>query len=419
MQNKPMRTHLLTATLLILLFSAFHSNAQKTFPGLYVSKSGETIKGDIVNYSQWGNNPSQIEFRAAGSTNTQMLTPPDIQKLVIDGYDEYISFSGKRLVNAIDDYELINGKGIASYEDKTEDVSTFLRLIFRSAVVELYIYSDAKRINFYCKKPGEDFIELQYKKYYDGDRVHEMAIYRDQVGNMFSEQIKEKRLSGSVGSLRYREESLEKFFGKLFPGDVKKQNSISPRAGFVVMAGASFNSLKITADKSFQMISRNYNASISPMLSVGYVLPIRRYFGRYFFQPQLKLYQYKNSGSFTNATSTKETTFQSDLLIATELNAGLNMINKENIRWYVTGGGGFLFLQNNRQSDHRVYIYGDIQDEETELTSTSYSLNFSTGFTLNNRFIAAATYQVPVTLGEFVNYRPVLSVLQFGIGYKF
>lgn len=414
-----MRTRLKTSAILIILFSCIQTFGQKTFPGFYTTIAGETIKGEVLNYSQWGNNPSTIDFRAEGSTKTETLVPGEINRLVIEGYDEYLSFSGKRLINSIDDYELINGRGVASFEDKSEEVKTFLRLVFRSAGFELYVYSDAKRLNFFGKRAGEDLLELQYKKYYDGDKVHEMAIYRDQVANLFSQEIKDHKLGNSIGSLRYREESMIKFFTKLFPGQVTKEHTMNPRAGIVVMAGASFNSVKVNADKSFQMISRSYNSSISPMVSVAYVLPIKRYFGRYFFQPQLKLFQYKNSGSFTNATSTKETTFQSNLLISTELNAGLNVINREDVRWFVTAGGGYLFLQNNKQKDHRVYIYGDVQDEETELTSTSYSLNFSTGITLSNRFVAAASYQVPVTLGEFRNYRPVLSAIQFGIGYKF
>lgn len=308
---------------------------------------------------------------------------------------------------------------IEGFSGATEDISVFLRLVSRAPDFELYVLSDVRRVNFFIKRPGEELLELQYKKYYNGQRVIETPVYRDQIKDFFDEILKAQNLSSSLGSLSYREVSMEKFFGKLFPGQKKEKNTMKHRAGFVVMAGASFNALKVKADKSFDVITRSYKSSVSPMVTIGYVFPLRRNFGKYFVQPQVKLFSYKNSGSMTNENSTKTTTFQSDLIISPELNAGINLINKENIRWFLSGGLGYLFFQNHRQENHSLYIYGNVRDEEIDLVSTSYSINFSTGVTLNNRFVASASYQVPVTLAQFSNYSPVLSPLQIGVGYKF
>jgi hypothetical protein len=126
-----------------------------------------------------------VEF-ATTSLRLIKLTPQNCQKLVVDGYDEYLAYSGQRLINPITDCEVLN-TGDSSAEDALQQVATFLGLAARVPDYELYTFTDSKRTNFFYKRPGSNVVELRYKKYYKADNINTLAEYRNQLNSLFGQ----------------------------------------------------------------------------------------------------------------------------------------------------------------------------------------------------------------------------------------
>lgn len=159
------------------------------------------------------------------------------------------------------------------------------------------------------------------------------------------------------------------------------------------------------------------------MLSIGYIAPINRNFGKYFLCPQLNLFQYKNTGEVNDGTFRKVTRYQSDLVVSGEVNSGFNPVNQQSIRLYLSGGVGMMALLNNRRLDFK-YRNNQPSTEpyRSEQTSISFKatplINASVGMVIKNKFLVAATYLFPAQIDDVSNYTPRYSGLQLRIGYK-
>lgn len=392
----------------------------QTFKGYYITNNGDTIKGVFPKYTQWNNNPNEVEFFQDGNAKSEQLTPSNCRKFLIENYDEYLSYSGKRLINPIEDNVAVDNRGYFDFHDRDSSVTTFLRLVIRTTHCEIYAFTDPVRTNFFYRLPGGEVEELKFKMYSDESKIHEVAEYRQQLNNLFAEEIIQKKFSGLLEDLPYREEAIKKFIEKTEGIKQTKEVTESSFAGWCFAAGTSVNFFRVTGEKSFAKVQTNYSTSIAPFLSVGYILPFKRNFGRYFIYPQLRIYNYKNSGKMQDGSFTRTVTFQSNLMIVPELNAGANLINKENVRLFLYGGVGMLFTSKNREIDKLIVPAdgSEYASAELRLTKMTYNVNLSPGICINNKIVGLITYRLPVSLGQFGTYSPTQSSVQIGVGYK-
>jgi hypothetical protein len=408
---------------------------RKTVAGFYITTQGDTIRGAISNYSQWSKNPSKVEFVSATSGKPITLIPQDCKKVVIEGHDEYLPYTGQRLMNPIYDNHVASNN-YSNPEDEKEDVNVFLRFVTKTTGCELYVLTDSKRTNFFYKLPGDTVVELKYKKYYLISNIvdintHEYEVknivtiseYKDQINNLFAETIEKRKLSASLKLLSYTEDELKKFFENLFTVETIKNSRKNIAEGWIISAGVSLNNVHVKADKSFTLVAKKYNSSISPMISLGYMVPIGRNFNRYFLYPQVNLFRYENTGEINDGTFKKFTTYQTDLVLSGEVNGGVNVINQQSIRFYLAGGAGMMALLNNRRLDYKYLNYqSSLEPYRSEQTSidlkATSSVNVSAGMVIMNKFIVTATYLFPSQLDNVFHYTPKYSGVQFRVGYK-
>lgn len=339
-----MKTILLFCT---VLFCSQLNAQKKIFTGYYIDNHGDTIKGSFPKYNQWSKNPNKVEFLAAGSSNTIQLSPVACLKFSVDDYDDYISYSGKRLLNPIDDNIAVDNRGYFDFKDRDTTIVTFLRVIIKTPKCAVYVLNDNLRTNFFYQLPGQSLQELKFKKYFDESNLHELDEYRQQLNNLFTQEIAWNHLAKSLEELPYTEEGLTRFMNKLFPKKSSNENLKNSLQGCIISAGTSINFLHGTGDLSMDEVSHKYSASFAPFLSVGYIFPIKRNFNRYFIYPQLRLYNYSSSTQFPVGQFTEKIIFQSKLAILPELNVGGNIANKENFQFFLYGGLGMLLLTNN------------------------------------------------------------------------
>ena len=404
------------------LFCKLTFAQKKALPGYYISMQGDTVKGIFPSYSQWNKNPGKVEFIVAGTTTETQLTPKNSLKFVIEGYDEYISYDGQRLVNPIDNSTLMNDKIIVKANDSSEHVIIFLRLVTRTVGGDLYVLNDSKRMNLFYQLPGQLPIELKYKKTFDLNQIREIPSYRQQLNDLYADLIIQKKLTVPLENLPYSEKDILSFFLTLFPAAEIKQNQQKVTAKFVVSAGGAVNMFRVQSDESFTSIAKEYSSSFSPVLSIGVIAPLDRNFGKYFLYPQIKLFSYKNTGEGKSGTYMNSTTFQADLIGVAGLSGGINLTNKENFQFFLTAGPGF-FAQVNGKQTIQLYLVSDNSPVGSPVEKTlpvlTFCIDASAGIVVNRKFVISAIYMLPTSVANFASYNPKLSSLQLTVGYKF
>lgn len=404
------------------LFFSVHLFAQeKVFSGSYQTEKGEKIEGVFTNYKQWDINPAQVNFTPTGASTATTLTPMNCRSFLVNGYDEYLSYSGKRLINPIGDVKKVMNYGNENANDQYADIATFLRLVIRTPSCELYILKDAVRTNFFLKLPDQNLIELRFKEYFDQVQIKTMPEYRQQLQTLFSDSIEKQKLGRLLDNLPYAEETMRDFFSKLFLSGKKPVKENKQADGWIISGGASFNFLKVDGDKASIEVGQKYKTSVSPLLSIGYMLVEQRNFGKYFFYPQLKIFRHDNSVEFSNSVTRTTISYSSDLILLPELNAGFNVIRKENLLVHLSVGGGLMVLANNQHIRNRYNVadgslYFSSQDQ---LTKSALATNAAGGILIKRKFLLNASYQIPVTIGNLVYYAAVSSGVQLKFGYKF
>ena len=395
---------------------------KKSLPGFYISIQGDTVKGMFPSYGQWSKNPSIVQFIPADATEAIQLIPKNTRHFVVEGYDEYVSYSGSRLVNPIEDYVLLNGQFSVGSADSYEEVVTFLRLVTKTEMASLYVLYDAKRTNFFYQVANQPIIELKYKKTFDLNKIEEYADYKRQLSIQFKETIEQKKLASKLQRLTYSEGALSNFFSVLFQEINSDRKKKDPKAEWVASAGIAMNMFSVEAGESFTAVPRTFNSSFSPLISIGYKFPIDRNFGKLFLFPEVKFFSYKNSGEELRGPLKSTATFKADLLIATELGAGVNLVNKDNFKFFLSGGFGFLIQVGGLQQKKTVYASNDSPygtATETNLPNTTYSIEVSAGATLHKKLFLIGSYMLPSVMGQFVYYSPKLSGVHLKLGYRF
>jgi hypothetical protein len=325
----------------------------------------------------------------------------------------------KRLLNPVDDDAAINNiGGFFDSRDSITSVTAFLRLVIRTPQCEIYVLNDHVRSNFYYKLPGQTIEELRFKKYFSDNNLHEMAEYRNQLNGLFQDEILQKNLVKKLEELPYTEEGFENFIGEL--SGATKIKIKTQGLGWIIAAGASINFLDVAGDLSMQEVRSKFKNSSAPFISIGFVLPVSRNFNRFFIYPQLRVYNYKNSGSYSTSYNTHIITYQSKFCALPEVNGGINIVNKQNFRFFLYGGGGMLFLIKNNETDQSKNISGGSVSSHVTLTSKmTYSCNVSAGASITDKFMIVTSYHVPVPVANFIYYSAMHSNLQIGLGYKF
>jgi hypothetical protein len=410
-------------TILLLCFALFCQQiiAQETFTGFYVTLEGDTVRGAFPKYNQSSKNPVKLQFTPGAGSKSIELNPLNCLKASITNYDEYLSYSGNRLINPTDDIIAMENQAYFSSRDSVGKVVTFLRLVIQTPRCSIYVLNDNIRTNFFYQLPGQPLQELRLKKYVEENKVAEIAEYRQQLNTVFGEEIERKHMSRALGELAYSEDALTQFVKRLFPVAKAKVTASDLMSGWIVNAGVSANSMKVSGDQAASEAAIDYKASYAPYVSIGYYVPIQRNFNRYFFYPQLRLFNYKNSGEKPTYSFNQRITFQCDLAILPQLNVGANIINKASLRFFIYGGVGMTTFINHTKVDEYFNPSNNTlySTHENKLASLIVGLNLSSGVTINNRFQVLVSYNVSPDVDELAVTNSKPSNLQAGVGYKF
>ena len=328
--------------LLPFLTVATSSSAQEKFEGYYIRQNGDTARGHVVNYRQWTHNPSTIEFFEGNKTI--QLHPGNVRAVHIYGYDTYIPYTGKRLVNPTEMKVSFNTDSTASYKD----VSTFLRQLFSNDGAKLLLYHDATRLNFYYQFNDTAFKELIYKVHVDDYSLKHDRRYQQQLLVDFSQQIFQNDLKDKLDKLEYREKDLVTFFESLFGKPVTTVNKVRYRSLLLVGAAISVSSfINSTSPVYPDATTGTFDASVNPAATIAARFYHQRTFGKLYISPLASFYTFKQSAA-VNTSEGKGTTIISGLIVNPNVTIGYHFVNEPQLKLGLSGGAGIMFTLKDK-----------------------------------------------------------------------
>lgn len=405
-----------------MISSSQLSAQRKAFSGFYISSVGDTIKGFFSDYKQWHKNPTRVAFIESATSKRVILTPKNCVKFIINDNDEYLAYSGPRLEDPLQDLQIVNNKELSTNDYQYGDIVAFLRLLSKSKEAELYIFSDKRRMNLFYKLPGQPITELKYKKIYKDNQIYDVEDYKQQLLNVFAMQITDKDLTRSLERLAYKEKDMMDFFDNLYQTGKPNIRHKDTASRWVLLGGVSINSGKVKYDYATDKNQEYHSSSISPLISIGYVVPLQRNFNKYFLFPEIKIFKYSSITGELNTAAFKNTiTFKSDWVATLELNAGVNLINQEKLKMHISGGGGIKYLANNKKISESFALpeTSPYSSSELGLPKIGVMCNLSAGGTFQERIVVIVSYIFRTPLEDNAGSTPRFGGIQLRAGYKF
>lgn len=395
----------------------------KVFSGYYINFSGDTIHGTFPGFKQSERNPNRVEFRTIDNKEI-ILTPKTCKFLQITGSDIYISYSGQRMTNPLEDIQ----SGPINSSDMYDTIHAFLRIIYQHNNVTIYSYKDKIRQNFFYKAPGKKIVELE-KKFYaynagDNRRTTYINRFRDQLKEEFSTLISAKQLQNRLNNLSFTEKDLI-WFMDLLNGTKVYESTTKYPAKLILGLGVAFNSLNITGDNSYFETMIKHESPVSPVLILGAKFYTKRNMGRILISPRVKIFSFNAKGDIDLTSGTAnynhKSEFKTSLIINPSALIGYNIINKPALKWYISAGIGYTFLINSKETQTTTYAVPppDIIEIENPRPMV-FVFNIETGVDIGKNIGIWFNYQPPAqTSAKSSNKTLQFSSFQAGMSWSF
>ncbi|MEO6001381.1 MAG: hypothetical protein ABIN89_31305 [Chitinophagaceae bacterium] len=400
--------------ILVIILSHFSSNSpaqSNKFTGFYINTQGDTIRGSFPRYIQWNHNPDSITFIPIQSRNHEILTPSFCAEFHIDGYETYIAFHGKRMINPM----IFSRSDTKDDADRYDTITTFLREFAITETHTFYIYKDKNRFNLYYST-NEGVIEELLQKVYvvDNSSIQSMT-YKEQLQTLFPEK------TGEIGRLLYTEESLAAFLGKQKKAIIPVKKGQREYGGFYISGGVSLNSLKFSPNVSMEFSEKNYESRQVPLVAIGYIVPFNRNFSRVFFLPQIKISSLKHTAKtlYHNAYPVNSTTFQSSPVISLGFNFGYNIINHPDLKVSLAPGAGLNFLMKFKHIETYEFNATNSTTVVTAMDHLKPIVDLQATVIIKNRYVIWSAYNFPTHITIYPATKDKFSSKQLGVGYKF
>ena len=398
--------------LVILLHLSATSSAQHNkFTGFFINTQGDTIRGSFPHYMQWNYNPDRVLFTLFQNHEQLILTPSMCQEFHIDGYETYIAFHGKRMINPIVLFQTKPGDNL----DRYDAISTFLREFAISDTYKFYIFKDENRFNLYYSITGGVITELLQKVYVTDDHLIQSLTYRKQLQTLFPDK------TGEINHLLYTEESLAALVGKQKKAILAVKKGQKDYGGLYVSGGVSLNSLKFTPDASMEFSEKDYDSRPVPLMAIGYIVPFSRNFSRGFFLPEIKVSSFKHTAKTLNhvAYPVYSTTFQSAPVISLGFHFGYNIINRPDLKVSFAPGADFNFLMKSRHIETYKFNSTNSSTVVTEMDHLKPLVDLQATVIIKNKYVIWSAYNFPTHITIYPVTKDRFTSKQLGVGYKF
>ena len=298
----------------------------------YISLNNKVVPGTIQKYKEWAKNPSSILFKDSITGNNINLTPASCKRVVAGVSDNFMSYSGTRIINTD---KIENTHALQSNILTQDTIHVFLRQIYQFQNYALYKLLDDKRTNFYLAVDGV-VNELEYFEYLNEDK--QIVLY-EQYKNHLLKLFADKNIDGLVAKiniLSYKENNLINFFADILNDKGNSTEQLRNKYPLEILAGIGANATFGTITRS-SVVSYN-QTTISPSFDIGLRVYSQRNFGKLFFQPSVNITSLSQSFNNDYIYKTKAT------LVSAKIGAGYFFQKKPALSVYGALQGGLTLL---------------------------------------------------------------------------
>lgn len=258
--------------LLVAIMATVNLQAQSNYLSGYILKlNGDTLHGRI-DYQNWSQSPSAINFWPEKGDSSTSYGPQDIKAFHVSD-DDYVS-ANVQLEMSPRKTERLQSEKALQYIYR----SVFLQPIFHNVPKNLYAYEDEFANKHFFIREDTTFKLLVYKKYLDAKNDNLSFIENKKyVGQLLFYFSDYPSLSSLINSTEYTQASLFKLFSKylaLSQGKASLGMKLNkPIIRFGVLTGPSITSLEFASKTWPSIIDAGYKPSFSmvPALSFEFI----------------------------------------------------------------------------------------------------------------------------------------------------
>lgn len=400
----------------LLLAGLFFSGLgfSQKFSGYFISTKGDSVAVYFPNYRQWNENPKSIAA-VTQAGEAVVLSSDNASKIVISGYDTYISKNFERLLNQT---EMKFDQFALPEQDSLERLNAFLLLVTEANGYKLFQYKDAIRENFFIEDQGGNFSELKFKISYANSSLNVIKdeTFKRQLQVIFIRQITENpQLINQLQHLRYQENELKKFVTLAATGSTKieKDKQRFPSELFV-LGGLAYNTFRIEPGlESVAYTNARFESRMAPVVGLGITIFQQRNLGRNYFRLWTKYYQYSNIGTYKGYGGNEEKISFEAKLLNTYFGMGRKWVQARNFYWHTDLAMAMIAFLNNKEIRHAG-------GQETNGQRVGLNFNVHTGIALKNGFGFWLNSNIlPVNVSKYMLFGTMHRSLQTGVSYNF
>lgn len=190
---------------------------------------------------------------------------------------------------------------------------------------------------------------------------------------------------------------------------------------FFIGAGVAFNSFEVTGKDTYFETRITHSVPVSP----AFVLDARFYTdnktSRFFIAPRISVFSFSAEGEIDLTSGLAKyqhaSFYQSKIIIAPTASLGYHLVNKSNLKWHISAGGGFDFLINTSETQTTTYTNAPPRIVENEPQPMVFVFNLGTGIDIGKHINIWLNYQPPADITKYVNKTSKLSSLQTGVSW--
>jgi hypothetical protein len=190
----------------------------------------------------------------------------------------------------------------------------------------------------------------------------------------------------------------------------KKEKNKYP-AEFSLIAGASFNSFKVSPYQQFvHPTTLNYQSKVSPVIGFSYTEYGQRSFGKNMYSGELRYYNFRHAAK----TVDEEWEYKANVFTV-GIAIGRKWIYEKNFSWYTSIVPSAVILANNKEIK-----YYQNSNTVVDGNGLSFRAGIQMGFILFNHLGIWALYNVPgIDLHDYRQYSTIHKSTQAGIDWRF
>jgi hypothetical protein len=298
----------------VSLFLSLSPKAQTQFIPVEIELTSGTVEKGFIEKQNLSKTPKTFTvYSQQNRNNSKIYSPAEVKRFTITNFGSYIGITISRYIHELNPQRL----NAVSQEEAILSEPVFLLLLVKGNKLNLYSHNFNGRYNFFIQEGDGDIKALRYLRTIntESSSIAKVSDYRYYMQQLLPYVSGNDDLVDKLEMLDWKESQMIKFVKYINTNSVAyapyKGPKQEPSSTFFIGAGANISFRKFTVKFAFEnsLDKIEFPASISPVLSAGYELPLGAQSSRFAFQPVFTFFYFQSKGTnnFKDATGANAT----------------------------------------------------------------------------------------------------------------